>query len=251
MNIKVADIQIPSLGDADFTGIKALVTVVVGEEKVEFKVPSAALCSKSPFFKAACADRWTNGNEARIELSEEPPLGFKAFLVWLYTGKFGDIVSSEQPDTDEAIMEDYRVKWRFMATCWVLGDFLQVPTFCNAVVDEMIEVLSECMENTSKMCCSNEETIIYIYSRTMDATSPLRRLVIDAWVTCIYYRMFRDAVKADHSEEFAKYQSEISERVKYHERRNTRAENPWVVSQCVYHIHTDEDPANLCPAKDS
>jgi hypothetical protein len=259
----VVDFEIPNLEDADFTSSTSLVSVLVGDDMVDFKVPSAQLCFWSPFFKAACSAKWQSvdesgdefeddSDECIVELPEHKPVSFKAFVIWMHTGAFGNIIFSaevEEPEpepnpTDNVI---WRLKWLALAECWILGDYLQVNRFCNAVMDQMIPMLQDCFTQARVACCSYKATVDYVYSHTMDKDSPLRLVVVDTSIARVNRQRLVGSISSATTNK--EYQSEILNAMVIQARQGERAPDPWsvYVHRCRYHNHKNEAADYKCP----
>ena len=136
----------------------------MGLDEENFMAHKDLICSKSPFFSAACNGNFIEGKEGLVRLPEDQPPIFDLFLQWLYTG--------DVPVTSS----DAYLDWSESAALYVLAEKLQISELKNAVIDQWI--------------CKNKATdeypigiVAYVYTNTLDS-SPLRRLVVEM-VACV------------------------------------------------------------------
>jgi hypothetical protein len=62
-----------------------IITVLVGSEEHRFRVHKDVICAKSKFFRAACSDRWLEGQEKIVRLPEaRSKLAFQMYVDWTY-----------------------------------------------------------------------------------------------------------------------------------------------------------------------
>ena len=62
-----------------------MISVLVGEEKIEFIVHKDLICERARFFKAALSKDWTEAHKRIIYAPLCRPEHFKIYLEWLYT----------------------------------------------------------------------------------------------------------------------------------------------------------------------
>ncbi|KAK5710624.1 hypothetical protein LTR17_018799 [Elasticomyces elasticus] len=136
------------------------VTVVVGPERECFIVHKHLICRSSAFFKAATSLEWQNNNKKSIELPDDDPKIFGAYLLSLYT-------TTITPQAKEAAD-----LWDELAMLYVLADKLRDLKTANLILEQIMTISDQ-----HKRIAGNK-TITKIYANTTDG-SPLRRLVVD------------------------------------------------------------------------
>jgi hypothetical protein len=68
-----------------------IILVLAGSEERHFFVHADVICVKSKFFRAACSDRWKEGQEKLIHLPEVELRAFQRYVDWTY----GDAIVAE------------------------------------------------------------------------------------------------------------------------------------------------------------
>jgi hypothetical protein len=134
-------------------------SVLVGPEEQNFTVHEGVLCSKSKFFRAACCERWKEGQEKVIRLPEVDTTIFQRYVEWAY----GDILVSGI-DMDQTIP--------MLAKLYLLADKMDDIKLRNKAISELT---SYCC--VSKLC-PGSAPIILIWGNTTPS-SPLRRWIMD------------------------------------------------------------------------
>ncbi|KAK3642401.1 hypothetical protein LTR56_010754 [Elasticomyces elasticus] len=216
------------------TNFEEHVRVLVGPEAKGFTVHKDLICRRSPFFEAAASARWTRGLNKNIELSDDDPEAFAAYLAYLYR--------AELPMLDEE--QGTKHLWHNLADLYILADKLRDLKTANDVIDEILEY-SDLLDKAPTL------TIIRkVYDVTSDSC-PLRRLLVD-------YRIHKSYTQ--HSDEFlqtlpkAFYVQFFSEYAKMQRGEDSESSAPhldYMVlgkhrPRCHYHQHDDAYPAEKC-----
>jgi hypothetical protein len=111
-----------------------LITVLVDEDEVELTVHKATICEKSKFFEAAVSsDRWKEGKEKVVRLPEVDSDEFRAYIHWVYTGKFLPEIHWETADVGE-----HEVKTTYMQG-YILADVLDDHELRTHALETLID----------------------------------------------------------------------------------------------------------------
>lgn len=73
------------------------IVVIVGEDAKCFTVHKDMICNKSPFFAAACAKDWIEGQKGRVKLPYFNAEYFHFYVDWIYSRKFDEDALSDAP----------------------------------------------------------------------------------------------------------------------------------------------------------
>lgn len=106
--------------------MKETSTVSVGEPAKEFTIVKSIATRSSKYFEVALANCWKEGREKRIELPKHLASTFEGYLQWLYT--------------NEVTLTDTANVFQQLCYFYVLGDYLDDPNFCNAIIDRFMAV---------------------------------------------------------------------------------------------------------------
>lgn len=157
------------------TNFERTITVYVGSAKVPFVVHTEVICEKSRFFKAACSDRWIEGQTKTVDLPEENPQVFQLYVSWLYKAKIS-LPGTEAGYNQNALMLLY-----------VLGDVLDDYQLRNAAMVGMIDNI----RNMSG--CAGPQVIQRFYGLT-PVGSPLRRFLVRWTLSRSHSHMLRPVI---------------------------------------------------------
>ena len=118
------------------------VEVLVGPEKKSFSVHKGIICAQSPFFKAACSERWNRitSNGAKLEpikLPEDNPEYFDIYLHSIYHDHVDVGDTKDSLPGEELWSEEVRLDQRLVET-YILADKLGDVVTTNALIDELI-----------------------------------------------------------------------------------------------------------------
>ena len=153
------------------------VQVLVGPNKESFDVHMDLICSKSPFFGAACAERWSkSGQSSAIELPEDDPEVFNTYLSNLYGRSvvFSGDISGEK--VEEGADRNEVVQLQLVAI-YVLADKLGDVLTANQIIAELI---GYCEPD----CCGLMPRAAVKVAETTVHPPPLLNLAIDYYVHC-------------------------------------------------------------------
>lgn len=78
--------------------MSSTITLLIGADRVEFRVPQTVLCIL-PFFRAALQGEFREASEQKIEMPEDEPQIVSALIEFLYTGGY-TYAYSTQGETD-------------------------------------------------------------------------------------------------------------------------------------------------------
>ena len=116
---------------------------MVGAQQEQFTVHQDMICDRSPFFKAACSKGWVEHEARKVNLPDESPEIFQAYLDWAYSQTKDIIRLLKSPDSlldsmlDFAIQQDLRLK---LCRLWILADYLGDSTCKNEVMNNLISL---------------------------------------------------------------------------------------------------------------
>jgi hypothetical protein len=75
-----------------------------------------------------------------VTLKEEDPVIFAIFIAWLVTGKIensAELIEITATDKNEGKSSFQKQSFQ-LGKCYVLGDYVQAPSFQNAVMDLLV-----------------------------------------------------------------------------------------------------------------
>ncbi|GAB7335545.1 hypothetical protein MBLNU13_g07885t1 [Cladosporium sp. NU13] len=157
-------------------------TVSVGMTRKEFTLYTSIATRSSKFFQAALSRNWQESHENRVVLAEVHPDVFEGYLQWLNTGVITSSFPISKPTTFDLI------------EFYILGDFLDDATFCNAVLDDL---MNSAYETWPGICSVN------LAWNNTPRDSPLRALILEIWVkkplSLVVEKLVCDADKLDMS----------------------------------------------------
>ncbi|KAK5124930.1 hypothetical protein LTR85_001120 [Meristemomyces frigidus] len=139
--------------------------VLVGPEKKSFIVHKDVICRRSPFLKAAIAERWNStGDCKKIELPADNPSAFASYLQCVYQG----VVVHEA-----GVMEED-------ATCELIALYALADKFgdlrgANLAIDALIQH----SDTLNRIPGLAEVDLAYGHTT---ANSPLRKLLVDYYL---------------------------------------------------------------------
>lgn len=110
-----------------------MIVVLVGRAEERFTVHKEIICAKSKFFKAACTERWLEGQQKTIRLPEVIPQIFQYYVDWVYTN---NISKDGLPGSHQPCIRMY-----------LLGTYLNDVKFQNKSM-ELIVALNDKLVNT-------------------------------------------------------------------------------------------------------
>jgi hypothetical protein len=97
--------------------------VLVGPEKKSFSIHKNIICNRSPFFQAACAERWQASTPKALELPEDDADTFDVYLHTAYTGHV-DVGDLEDAWVGEETLPEYDRRSLRLVNSYVLADKL-------------------------------------------------------------------------------------------------------------------------------
>jgi hypothetical protein len=103
----------------DIEDFDVIIIVLVGPEECRFSLHKIKLCSKSKFFRAACSERWIEGQEKLVRLPEVKVEVFRVYCEWIYNSNLPTIrCTAGDKETEKAVERNQ------LAHLYLLGDSL-------------------------------------------------------------------------------------------------------------------------------
>lgn len=136
------------------------IKVLIGPEEQIFIIHTDIVCAKSRFFKAACSDRWKEGQEECVRLPNVEPETFQCYVDWMY----GGIFVAEGPGGSAVKMS---------TRLYVLGDILDDTRLRNTALTAL----------TSYACIVREHPSVVSICWAWSNTPPhslFRKWIVDA-----------------------------------------------------------------------
>ena len=153
------------------------VQVLVGPNKESFDVHKDIICLRSPFFEAACSERWSkSGQSSAIELPEDDPEVFNTYLSNLY-GCSGVLSEEIRGQEVKEGADHIKVIQLQLVAIYVLADKLGDVLSANQIIAELI---GYCEPD----CCGLMPRAAVKVAETTVHPSPLLNLAIDYYVHC-------------------------------------------------------------------
>lgn len=118
------------------------------------------ICEKSKFFRAACSERWSEGQNKIVRLPEQEPSTFQSYLDWVYSGQ----VTVDKKSIHSTLFD--------LIDLYLLGDFLDDVKLRNKCTKALTAYSAKHPMNPGPEC------ITRLWSHT-SAGCPLRKWSID------------------------------------------------------------------------
>ncbi|KAK4543405.1 hypothetical protein LTR36_005548 [Oleoguttula mirabilis] len=209
------------------------ITVLAGDEEVDFTVHRDLICNRSGFFKGACARGWKAAKEKTVRLPNLSAENFGIYLEALYDGSVDlslratDLATSELSEDGHAQLTDGGPKLQLLTLevlcrCWTDGDFLQDHSYQNAVMDTIIR--------RDNRYCIKPRIVGFILENTQPL-SGLQKWLADAMVPLLgveSFRRLKDILPAEFVMEM------------FMRTLDCRRTPKWA-GRCKYHEHADDD----------
>jgi hypothetical protein len=218
-----------------------------GKTKKEISINQALVCNASKFFKAACKPEWGHGEKNTVTLKEEDPVIFAIFIAWLITGKIENSAELvEITATDKNEWKSCFQKQSFqLGKCYVLGDYLQAPSFQNAVMDQLVYQSSVFGKECNAVLPGDSESVKIAWAQTSTG-SALRRFIIDN----VYKNASTDEFSGLYTLPLPHIQDYFVDlAVHGMDNKGKTAINPWVKDRCEYHVHPGKPEGCSCTKK--
>lgn len=144
-----------------------IVTILVGNKEIPFKVHKTIISSKSKFFRAALERSFKEGVENQVRLPEEDPELFSHYLSWVYGNNSMQLYHGDD--------KTYANK---LCHLWLLAGKLGSEKLENLIID----MICRCAMEYSGPFLPNIEVINLIWDTTQ-CHSGLRQFPVDvtAW----------------------------------------------------------------------
>lgn len=176
-----------------------IITIHVGTKKPEdFHVHESTLKESSKFFQAALNKHWKEGQERKINLPEDDPQHFAAYVEWLYRST---IVPKSTASAAEITKEEVAREHPYLARLYVLGEKLQDDGFCDSVMTAMIKYFAQRHTKQNVRYYFNISVVRIIYDGTME-DSPARKFLVEAYKARGRKEWLRDRAKCLECPEF-------------------------------------------------
>jgi len=148
---------------------------VVGEEQKDFMLHTAVASRSSNFFHAAMNNDWRESRQRRITLLEIDPPDFEHYLQWLSTH-------------DHSFLDD--TSFHQLAKLYILGDFLADSAFR---VDMLKRFTAKAVTQNAY---ADLDVAIIVWEQTPEH-SPLRKMIVETWITSSIARLAEQFASAD------------------------------------------------------
>ncbi|KAL9581986.1 MAG: hypothetical protein Q9212_003558 [Teloschistes hypoglaucus] len=144
-----------------------IVTILVGNKEVPFKLHKAIISSRSKFFRAALEGLFKEAVESKVRLPEEDPELLACYLSWVYGN-----------DTIPLDDEDAGTYAKELCHLWLLADKLGSEKLGNRIIDM---ICARALEDSSPFLPDVE--VINLIWDTTQRHSGLRKILVDvtAW----------------------------------------------------------------------
>lgn len=198
-----------------------VITVLIGKSEKKFIVHKATICSKSPFFAAACSGKWAEGQEGIVRLPGQQSRVFAMFLHWVYTQTIDMTIVNIDLEKGPSYLA--------LLQLWATAHYLQAFDLCNKVVDTMFM-----RHRQFPTFRPNEDTFQFACNNTTEE-SGARRLLLDLWVFGCSSEYFEQEGPRLPSE----ITLAIAKKMIAGEQKSDC--NPVKKARCYYHNHSEGD----------
>lgn len=113
-----------------------IVTIIVGEDKKEWKMPMSLLCFHSGYFQSALKGGFAEAKAKRVKLLDEKPATFEVVVNWLYTHDVGVRVQDDS-------WEEHCATIGKLLDTWILAEYLQMPRLQNTIIRLMSDQITK------------------------------------------------------------------------------------------------------------
>ncbi|KFZ15744.1 hypothetical protein V502_05435 [Pseudogymnoascus sp. VKM F-4520 (FW-2644)] len=120
----------------NFKNCNRITTIIVGEEKKKWRIPTDLLCFHSGYFRSALKGEFAEAKAETVELLEAEPAAFELVVEWLYTHGVGARLPCED-------WEEQFAKITKLLDTWVLADYLRIPRLQNTIIRSMSDQMTE------------------------------------------------------------------------------------------------------------
>ncbi|KFY63698.1 hypothetical protein V496_03765 [Pseudogymnoascus sp. VKM F-4515 (FW-2607)] len=128
---KVSSSEVPT-----FENCTQIATIILGEEKKEWKIPTDLLCFHSDYFRSALKGGFAETKAKRVELLDQKPAAFELVVEWLYTHVVGARLPYESYDEQDTRLGK-------LLDTWLLAEYLQMPRLRNIIIRSMSDQVTE------------------------------------------------------------------------------------------------------------
>lgn len=115
-----------------------MIVVLVGRAEERFTIHKEIICARSKFSRAACTERWLEGQQKTVRLPEISQVAFQHYVDWIYT--------------NDLALQDITQGFLPSVMLYLLGSYLDDMKFRNksmellvAVDDKLVETHPSCM----------------------------------------------------------------------------------------------------------
>ncbi|GIZ37635.1 hypothetical protein CKM354_000107800 [Cercospora kikuchii] len=164
------------------------VTVGTGDDAEVFLVHDFLLKQSSKFFQTALKEEWREGQDKKINLPDDEPDIFGAYVEYLFSGK---IATATEKAAVDLTRDDAGLEYTCQAKLYVLGEKLLDDKFCDCALRAMVE-LSRLERANGVHYLPGILAVQTIYEGTTDA-SPIRRFLVDLYLTRVSKKWLSDA----------------------------------------------------------
>ncbi|KAK0253668.1 hypothetical protein LTR48_002120 [Friedmanniomyces endolithicus] len=161
------------------TRFNSLITVLAGEEEVQFVLHRQILCEKSEFFATAWKQYQEEGGEKRVFVPYIKPDAFELYVHWVYSDKVDlSLVPLASPRGENYRFDDRgsRIQnFQHLIELYVAGDEFENVTLQNMVIDELAAMADAWDDHDLRI---QPDHIEYVWEETSPGDR-LRTLILD------------------------------------------------------------------------
>jgi hypothetical protein len=110
------------------------IQVLVGTSESPFTVHESVISAKSPFFRAALQNEWTEAEDKKVRLPDATPEVFESYLHWVYTNEV-DLSSIPNIRVQKPHRPKNEPTFFRCAQLWIFADCMIDYDLCNRLTD--------------------------------------------------------------------------------------------------------------------
>ena len=204
-----------------------MITLLVGKQKVPFRVHMDILCRSSSFFESAFmgAGHFKETSENSMTLPEDDAQAFDSLIQWLYSGKLPNIAKT----AFEESVEQFDKLFMQLALLYVTADKYDIRELQNHVMSYICELKRDKCAHTP-----GSNMIDYIYDSSPQ-NSPFRRLLVQWYVWCVPPRAYSHSLIPDWLRPRSDFAVDL---VIEFALRASGGKNPWETGAERFHLST-------------
>jgi hypothetical protein len=160
----------------------ALITVKVGgaDDQKEFTIHEGVIYARSELFKRAMKGNWIEAKERVVNLPEDTPEIFEAYVNYVYTNQLP--TTGKELDKQSRIAHDHIVKAEYirLTKIYVLAKRLQDRIAKNAIVTAIVALAVQ-VDSEDSTLVHGAAAVTNVYNGILEG-SRARQLIVDFWV---------------------------------------------------------------------